>query len=79
MRLKRVAFHMTIYGIKSHKFHLKNQTRFFDNKTTSITLTAYILVLVPPGQLGYLNSNLMLRWNGHFKSTTLHGWNGISS
>ena len=52
---------------KSHKSHLKIQTLFFDKTTTSITLTAHILVLEPRGQLGYLNSNLMLRRDGHFK------------
>ena len=34
---------------------------FFDNTTTFKTLTAQILVLRARGQLGYLNSNVMLR------------------
>ena len=72
MRLRRVTFHMTIYGVlvryKSHKSHLKKKIGhdIFDNATTFITLMAQIWVLQPRGQLGYLNSNLMLRWDGHF-------------
>ena len=44
----------------------KPNTIFFGNTTTFRTLTAQILVLEPRGKLGYLNSNLMLRWDGHF-------------
>ena len=32
-----------------------------------MTLTAHILALQPRGQLGYLNSNVMLRWDDYFK------------
>ena len=67
MRLIRVTFHMSVHGISpiSHIWKIKHD--FFDSTTTFITLTAPILVLQPRGQLGYLNSNLMLRWHGHFK------------
>ena len=65
MQLRCVTSHDHIW-YKSRKSHLKNQTRFFDNTATFMTLTAQILVLQPHGQLGYLNSNVMLRWDGHF-------------
>ena len=66
MRPGRVTLHITIYGISPISPIWKIKHDFLDNKTTSIALTAQMLVLLPRGQLGYLNSNLMLRWDGHF-------------
>ena len=65
IRQRRMTFHMTIYGTSPTSPIWKIKHDFFDNTTTSITLTAQILVLRPRRQLGYLNSNLMLRWDGH--------------
>ena len=53
MRLRRVTFHMNIYGISPI---LKIKHNFFRNTTTFRTLTAQILVLQPRRQLGYHNS-----------------------
>ena len=75
MRLRRVTlWPMTIYGISPITFE-KSNTIFFGNTTTFRTLTAQFLVLQPRGQLGYLNSNLMLRWD---VSLTLNRLGGLS-
>ena len=67
MRLRRVTFRMTIYGISPISPVWKINHDFYDN-TTFTTLTAQILVLQPRGQLGYLNSSLMLRWDRHLNA-----------
>ena len=68
MRLRRVTFHMTIYSKSPISSIWKIKHDFFGSTTTFRALTAQILVLQPRRQLDYLNSNLMLRWDGHFKA-----------
>ena len=63
MWLRHVTFHMTIYGKSPISPTWKIKHIFL---VTFRTLTAQILVLQPCRQLGYLNSNLMLRLDVHF-------------
>ena len=70
MRMSRVTWPCMVYVhvwpcMVCPIWKKKSNTIFFGN-TTFRTLMAQILVL-PRGQLGYLNSHLMLRWDGHFK------------
>ena len=42
-----------------------NESHLSRKSAPTLVLTAQTLVLQPRRQLGYLNSNLMLRWDGH--------------